>query len=477
MDSLLPQNVQAYLPGIKTIDSEDFDQMMFYYPIKMGRLQLILCGFADTEKYNAIIRTVPFSFIYPFAVAFLLLLVFLPILKFYIMDENEPVRIRDFVMFGMSIFVGASVLTLVIIQYLLWKGEEERARDNLHRLSYQIHDGLLQELDRMYTQLLIFDSLKIARENESEWIKDDDEVNFSHSVQSYMQDCADSNFYFFDRISWINPAGDQVIKAETRGGKTVPANVKDRQYFRAFAEHRPYYLSNRFGQVRKYGWEPIYSWTNGDFNVSISRQPEDTDTIVALASKMHSVVNTVLPVGYGFCIIDKNGKVQLHSDVNRNLRENLFEKAEPSNSIISSAVARQPGDMYEVHMYGKWYIMHIRPIKDLPYSIVTFYDRGFIVPVNMRILTFAFLFGLFSWLSCAALWSFLARVNFRKYPLLYCPMDCFTWLMPRKKEGAFYVYGSVFLIMYVLLFLVFIFLHGIFFKIHCIFMNGVYSFI
>jgi hypothetical protein len=460
IDSLLPKNVQAYLTGIRDITSPDFNYKMFYYPFEVDSIQLVLCGFVPAEKYNKSVRIVPFSFVSPLAIVFILLLVFLPIIKFAIMDSNEQVRIRDLIMFEVSVFVGASILTLIIIQYLLWKGEEERVRNNLENLSNQINDSFLQEINNEYNQMVLLDSLRSADTTINESVRRRKHIDYSRAVRNYLKSphYNNSNYYLFDRISWIDTTGMQVIKAEANGEQPVFTNVKDRKYFKALANNEAYELSDSSGKTYRFGWEAIYSWTNGDFNVSISRQTGQY--VEALAAKMHSVVEALLPVGYGFCIIDADGKVQLHSDVNRNLRENLFQKAEPSTEIKSSVTARQKASINEVEMYGKWYMMHIRPIKNLPLSLVTFYDRGFIVPVNMRILIFASLFCLFSWLTCLLLWIIIGRSGFRQYPLVYCPMDCLTWLSPQKKEAVYYFHGIAFLLVYILLFLAFIALYN-----------------
>jgi len=460
IDSLLPKNVQAYLSGIRDITLQDAEHKMFFYPFQIDTVQVVLCGFVRSDNYNTFIRKVPFSFVYPLAILFVLLIVFLPIIKFAIMDSNEQVRIRDLIMFGSSVFVGASILTLIIIQYLLWKGEEERVKDNLQSLSNQIHDGFLQELNKEYDQLNLLDSLRLTDVSLKDSIATKKHINYSAALRNYIRSSnySNSNYYLFDRVSWIDSTGMQIIKAETDGDKPVFTNVKDREYFKAFENNNPFFLSNKQGLPRPFGWEPIYSWTNGDFNVSISKQSEEY--IEALAAKMYSVIGTLLPVGYGFCIIDDEGKVQLHSDVDRNLRENIFEKADPASDIVSSVAARQVTNINEVEMYGKLYIMNVRPVKDLPYSLVTFYDRGFIVPVNMRILIFSLLFCIFSWLTCLLLWIALGRLGFRNYPLVYCPMDCLSWLSPQKKEAEYYFHGIAFLIVYVTLFIGFIGLYN-----------------
>src|SRR6185436_11239695 len=74
----------------------------------------------------------------------------LPVLKFYIMDSNEQVRIKEVLFFGISVFLSAAFITLMIIQFLLWKGEERRVQDNLVGISEQIRNQFSNELQSAY---------------------------------------------------------------------------------------------------------------------------------------------------------------------------------------------------------------------------------------------------------------------------------------------------------------------------------------
>jgi hypothetical protein len=464
LDTLVPKNPTAYLNGINDIQSQNFNLKMFYYPFNIDTIQLQVYGFVETERYNSTLRQVPLGFVYPLAIAFLLLLFFLPILKLYIMDSNEQLKISDLVLFSVSVFMGVSMITLVITQYMLWVGEEERIKENLDHLSAKISQSFLTELDTVYSQLETLDqkrkndSLSIERK-----LRRHKTLDYSGPIRNYIRDSGGfTGYYKFDRISWIDSTGEQVIKAEMEG-EPVYANVSERKYFQAIRSGSPLVLGNSTKsdsgtKTKQVGWEPIYSWTNGDFNISISKQAGKY--IEALATKMYSVVNTLLPVGYGFCIIDNDGTVQVHSDVKRNLRENLFEKAQPSKTLRGVIASRQESTINDVVMYGKLHIMSAKPIKYLPYTIITFYDKGALFPVNMRIFIFTLLFCLIFGVICLILWITLARTGFKTYPLVYCPMDCLDWLSPRRKESTYYLHGCIFLALYALIFILFAFFYN-----------------
>lgn len=453
IDSLLPKGEEAYLTGIRELNLHDVSQKVFFYPFRLYQTQLMICGFVDTKEYNTALRKVPFYFLYPLVITFLLLLVLLPIIKFYVMDPNEQVRVNDVVLFGMSVFTGAALITLTIIHYYLWKGEEYRVRQNLCTLSKQIAKSFTDEIKRSYEQLTILDKYKIDLR-----LKTKKQSDYSNTIRNFVRVSAPASYFYFDRISWVDSSGDQKIKADLYS-KPVFTNVSKRKYFDVFKKGAPYSLPG--DREKKIGMEPIYSITNADFNITISKK--DTmpgGYIVALAIQPNSVINSILPAGYGFCIIDEQGNVQVHSDKNRNLNENFFEKIEPASDISSAVITRQEKEINDVVAYGKTHQMLVLPLENMPFYLITFYDKGFIVPVNMRILIFALAFCFLSSLTCMALWWIMTPKYRAMHQLVFCKLDTISWLIPRPAEGSFYFHAFWFVLMYLVVLMGYVFYHN-----------------
>jgi len=240
------------------------------------------------------------------------------------------------IFFGVSAVLGASLLTILIIQFLLWQGEEKRVETNLEKISHQIQNDFNAELKKIYRETEVLDNFK--RQIPDSLRKTKLPINISSSVRSFLtrSNGDDSAYLHLDRISWIDSAGDQIIKAELYGDP-VFTNVGSRNYVEIFKTGTPYLLPGN--PDKKFGWEPIYSWTNNEFNISTSLQSRDT--IVAMATKMYSLVQTIMPAGYGFCIVDQEGNVLVHSDATRNLRENFLEKTDRPGELNGAIISRQ----------------------------------------------------------------------------------------------------------------------------------------
>ena len=270
-----------------------------------------------------------------------------------------------------------------------------------------------------------------------------------------MSSVTDTAAYFhFDRVSWVDDDGEQTFKAELYGSAPVFTNVGTRNYVQVFKREVPYFFDSTH---REFGWEPIYSWTNNEFNISISLKLRKK--IVAMASKMYSLVNTILPAGYGFCIVDEDGNVQVHSDGNRNLRENFLQKTDKPNALKDAIVSRQSKIINYVVAYGRMHMMRVEPLhKSMPFYLISFYDEGYINPVNLRILIFTLIFCVVFFAVCAIIW-WLPSLKRVSGPMVYCKMDFLDWIIPRSRESNYYYHGFAYTVAYLLSILALIFLN------------------
>ncbi|MEP6595215.1 MAG: hypothetical protein ABJA71_04675 [Ginsengibacter sp.] len=455
LDSLLPGS-NAMLAGIKDIRIEDVRYKMFSYPFTFGNEDVVICGLIKTKKYNARLHEIPVTFIYPIVIVFLLLLIFLPIIKFYLIGSDESLKFIDVTLSALSFIIGSTLITLILIQVLLLWSADMRAKGNLETLSSQIDSAFRKDILNAYRQLDSLDNyISTAKESTREtW-------NVSDSIISYFRSHKSdtSLFYNFDRIFWVDSSGNQKIKGQLENAEPLFTNVSARKYFDLFKRDKPYMLPGKPGLL--FGFEPVNSWTDGEFRIVISKKSRvKNQFVVGLATQMSSILYTVLPPGFGFCIINDSGEVQLHYDMSRNLQENIVEKMSPSRPVKEAIISRQTTYFNNLKFYGQTNATHITPISNIPFFLVTFYDKGYIVPVAMRIFTFALLFCFFSFFICLLIWMIAFGKRHYTNPMLYSPMTFLNWAVPRKDSCEYYILATRFLIFYILMLLLFMAFSG-----------------
>src|SRR4029450_10540573 len=122
--------------------------------------------------------------------------------------------------------------------------------------------------------------------------------------------------------------GHQRVKWSVRSSLTNNIRIDDREYFSKLRQGAPYtFKEHQFFLL------PIVSKTTGQSEVIISKAifpPEEEQQnlkkagskllwMSALDTRLLSLMQPVVPAGFGFAVIDDDGKALFHSDAKRPL--------------------------------------------------------------------------------------------------------------------------------------------------------------
>lgn len=472
LDSLMPIGSRGMRsPDIFDIRLQGINYKMFSCPLQLNGHCLMLCGFLKQKQYNAYSHTIPVGVAYPLVILFLLFILSLPLLKIFMMNENERVGIWDLINAGLVVFAGAALVTIIVIQVLLLWGGNRRVDGQLSALSGQIADSLISELKPAERQLRSFDS-SLAQYIKSHpgylqgdpaadsLLKDSVRyipVNINNQNDSGVQVKKLALLYdslapyqYFDRASWVNAGGMQIFKAEVYTG-TGFLDVRERKYYKFFRYKSKTDSAASLNALLMI--DPIYSWANGEFRINLCIKSQVPGALLAtLATRLYSLVNVILPAGYGYCLIDADGTVLVHSDTVRNLAENFLAETGQQRWIKEAITSRQTDSSDNVHFYGNTNAVHVQPLSRFPLFLVTFYNNDFMIPVYLRILAFSLLFCLLTYLILFVLLFVFQRYRARSF--LFATMDYFNWMVPHKKSSGFYCNASIFLALYAIVFLI-----------------------
>lgn len=374
----------------------------------------ILAGLVRSDRLTLESLKISSSLIVILASLFLLAALAFPFLKLLYMGTGERFRAIDGLLVSLCSLVGIAVLCLVLLDGMAYRRLSQEANAQLDDLGIRLRDSFLAEVDDARTQLADLNRRALA---EVPWTPAGPEEPSAQAPETSLEPprrgfaLKQGRYPGFDTFFWVNERGWQALKWTSRDQETPAINVKDRPYFQNVAQGRLWSWNG--GQ---FTLEAIRSWTTGEGFFVVAMPVEDgralpagpalaagppakarapvpvqaKPVVAALTIPMSSLREPVLPPGFGFALVDEDGRVLAHSDARKSLQENLLEETDFNRSLRSSLFARRSG-LIEVRYAGREHMLHPMPVAGLPWSVVAFRDKTLLRTVNVQILTTALL--------------------------------------------------------------------------------------
>lgn len=411
------------------------------------RAGLVVCGLIPAADLTEKQFSISFSTMLIIAGILLMIVVSWPFMKLALIGNRQRVRLLDVLLLGFSSLLVLSIGTLYLLDFYAYTRLKTHIDEGLRNFSGAIQSNMKREIAAAYSQLRVLQSAALARFDQ----KGPESQAGSRFVSDVLQQHPDPNFSFypfFDGFSLIDAEGFQRSKwsIRQRAQSTPPIPVKDRQYFRDVKDHRTWSLPPECDKflpdgscetlrpgIARFALESIRSITTGKTQavLAIPTDPFREDLPVAtLAFPMKSLINPVVPPGFGYAVIEDrdDGQVMFHSYESRNLIEQFFLETD-MNKRLRSVVAARRAEHMDLRYWGRDYRAYAAPLKALPWSLVTFYDKDLVRSVNVDSIVTTLLFLIPYMLGCVAV-CFL---------ILIWPQRRATWLWPHPRGLSAYL--------------------------------------
>jgi hypothetical protein len=343
-----------------------------------------ICGLVSKEKNLRESLAVSPNYLAAAVGALLLCLLSWPLLKFKLLGERQRVRVADMLIAALCSLLGVCLVTLLLLG-LYHRHELERLADRqVETFASRMAANLDREVRSAYLQLAALEAAAaqitgppedpIVRENQLGAVKEG------------------GPYPFWEDFALIDREGDQELKWSTSNTAFPPISVKGRAYFKRALSGDLWQLPARDGGTPgpPFAVESVVSWTNGERQAVLSKPADErlkqrstVDYQVAtLAVPMLSVIAPVVPFGFEFAVIDLDGKVLFHSDMQRNLWENLFEETDQDRRLRSAVFARHPATL-DLRYGGEDFRARLEPVAGLPWTVVALRASGPIEEANL----------------------------------------------------------------------------------------------
>lgn len=380
----------------------------------------LVCGIVSADRFRKEAWSISYTVLIIFAFILALAVLSWPFLKLLLIGPKDRLRTADTYLLSFSILIAVSLTTFATLYFYSYRrlearmdkqlgvlSDEPQLDKQLVPLSDSVKNNFQTEVDSALQQLdSLDDNLRKRLEkkepalnkvsNESNLKKEQESVLSEASKQSNLSNRGrvlpeilsetTQPYPYFDSAVWIDPKGFQRIKwMAIKDNTTQFIDVSSRPYFTKLKQNN--YLSD--GGGHKFWLEPIVSRTTGRNEVEISQRSKlNSDWIIALDARLMSVMEPVLPSGYGYVIVDTDGKVLFHSDENH-LGENFFQECDNDPYLIG-AVADRAQMHLTIGYLGRGHSAFVTPIYNFPsWSLIVFRDKRVFRTVFMDVLTLA----------------------------------------------------------------------------------------
>jgi hypothetical protein len=157
-----------------------------------------------------------------------------------------------------------------------------------------------------------------------------------------------------------------------------------------------------------------------------------------IVTRMLSLIDPVLPIGYGFALVDQRGRVLFHSDHTRNNRENFLEETDNNRELAAAIYGKAHPNTFALKYLGRDFrvtVTSIQGVTRAPWALIVFRGLRHAQTVNLETMVMASsAYGslLVLPILCLGIWY------------IWSQPKCIPWfLWPRKRYLPFYVMHTV----------------------------------
>jgi hypothetical protein len=367
---------------------------LFFRPFHFDNKTFAFTGLISKKKYLSYIRSTPVKFIATCIIVLLIILILLPFIKVYLLSPNEIINSADVLFNTVSIFLGTSVILMILMYLYIYGISEQSFHNRMKDLAKQMKDDMETEFDSASAQLdyytRTYNNLSVPEKK----------VLYYDTSNKEAQRSLDYKFCpliypGMTRVLWVDSAGNTLAKWNPFTFNPPLSKVTGYEFFEQLKEAKD--RNDLKNHLIVY---PGKSNTTGEYQVYIARADEQAiltknDSVpvrsigILLATPLNCNIHPVLPPGFGFCVIDLKGNVLMHSDPHRNLSENILEETRENNRLVTALNYRSSVMIENAVLYGRQQDLFVKPIKGQSLSLIIFFDKKSIIHNVSRLLHFS----------------------------------------------------------------------------------------
>lgn len=392
------------LPLRKTVRLGDIDYYLYAQAVPIdsrsrngtlpdsdaGRLKLIVAGLVPVREVLWSSLTIPHGVSLTLIFMSFALTFTLPLIKLATMGPRDRLGLTDALGCMLFTMMGTALLTFTIGSWTLHDQVKSATDAKLKLAAKAIEDNFERDLKSLTKKMKELRGKQESSSAGSGCVEDKvSRACFGLPIDSFLTDP------LILTTIWVDPLGEIRNLETIRRTSVVASNIRERDFVKDVWAGKLVHLDSEPGF--EFSIQPIYAWDDGEFGTMLAtkvevmpkevpikarrskesgeaRKDSASDYVLAIRTRIRSMVDTVVPVGYSYAVIDTEGKVLYASDNSRNLRENLFSETDNDPQLKSVVAARTSGTI-RVNYRGRAHVMHVTTLhKNLSWTLVVYRD-------------------------------------------------------------------------------------------------------
>jgi hypothetical protein len=399
----------------------------------------VLCGLRSATALELEALSISSTFIIWFIALFLAICMSSPVLKVLFMNHRERLHLRELGFLGLFLVLLTGVFTLSGLQAVGFPLNDD-TQAQLKRLGDQLSVNMHDELRQMRNQLTAWCRSPQLRKD----LKAAESQEIVRNSQAEVDPTPAPSIYpYLNNVFWTDDDGHQIVKWSATGYLTPMADVSHLDIYThpkttdLDGKGPPFHFDsvvppNRLEHLA------VMGINTADCNpalVGASIRGDVTGGSAFLSAQPLSLIDPILPYGYGFALLDETGVVRFHSDKNKNLRENFLQESDWNKQLSAAAFGHSTERSLSIKYMGKDYRARVIPVSivsQAPWSLIVYRDTTSVRTLNLQAMTMAstlFLAILAGPVLIAAIWCAIRRPRFAP-----------DWLWPNPGRADAYKY-------------------------------------
>jgi len=444
------------------LEFENKAQLMYVRPVNLSDTKTIyVAGIIEKQYYRQQAFSIGTNTSIILVFVFVLLILSLPFVKIYLIDQNERLKTRDVMAGFFVLMIGSGFVTLSLIGFFTQHGPSADEKNTfLKENAKVIEKNFKNELRNILSQITIneeiLDSMQSVKYTEKQF-------RYDITLPKNKKEKLNQTYGYFSNLMWIDSLGHQLVKWQDKSTARVKLTFRD--YF-AIPNNKPgsLWIDNTISDSNAFFVDAIRSVTEGKTYAVVSRKSkmkhklsfgentftgisEDDSvkpTVVAMVSHMQSLEDLTLPSNLSYMVINAEGEVLFHKNAIKILQENLEDEVD--NLKLKLAIYTRTEATFNDFYDESEHRFYIRPIGKLPLFVITYSNEKIEKKIGAQIFSlsailFLLLFGI---IIIQLLLFLLVDHEFKRKTK---GNNIFIrWLWPRPTKNRIYVLLSAYLI-------------------------------